>query len=268
MPFFTSPLDSCLLHYVDHHPTSQPPALTLIFLHGWPMSSAMFSHLFPPLLSSPTPLHIIAPSRRGFGKSEYTGSKPIIIDYDTFAGDTLALLTHLSDTKNGGLGDFVLIAASMGCGESLLVYNLLDATLRKRCKGFIWLGPSLPFPLAIPSNPTAPPRELWDAILKGLREDRYAFTKVAVPGIFGQGVIEGLSVKEEDLRMFENVIAQADGVAVERCIEIITAKDFTLELKSLAGSIGNEDGQMQLLVLHGECDQSAFPAYHTYPVQC
>lgn len=145
----------------------------------------------------------------------------------------------------------------MGCGESLLVYNLLAPPTLSKCKGFIWLGPSLPFPLATPQNPTAPPRELWDAILTGLREDRYAFTKAAVPGIFGHGVIDGVTVGDGDLRAFESIIAEADPVAVERCVEIITAKDFTWELKAVAGSIGGNKGKgVELLILHGEGDQS------------
>ena len=59
-----------------------------------------------------------------------------------------------------------------------------------QCTGFIWLGPSLPFPLQAESNPTAPPRELWDAILQGMRDDRVGFVKVAIHGVFGTRSIE------------------------------------------------------------------------------
>ena len=258
MPFYTSPLDGCQLHYVDHRP-STPADTTLIFLHSWPMSSAMYAHLFLPLLSAPTPLRLIAPDRRGFGKSEYTGCTPpadFSISYDTFASDTLALLSHLDEPQHGGLGPFIFVAASMGCGESLLVYDLLRAPACEKCKGFVWMGPSLPFPLATPTNPRAPPRELWDAIVAGLRDDRYAFTAAAVPGIFGSGVIEGCVVGEEDLEAFEKIIALADPVAMERCIGIITGRDFTRELEGMKGRVGGWEGGMGLLVLHGESDQS------------
>ena len=257
MPFYTSPLDDCQLHYIDHRP-SNSPSITLIFLHGWPMSSSMYAHFFLPLLSHPHPIRIIAPDRRGFGKSEYTGRTPppeFEITYDTFAADTLELLKQLCEPKTGGLGDFVFVAASMGCGESLLVYNMLPGNAKKKCKGFVWMGPSLPFPLATLDNPTAPAGELWDAILAGLREDRYAFTRAAIPGIFGHKVIEGVEVSEERLRAFEDIVSLADPVAMERCIRIITARDFTSELRKISGDIGKAEGAMKLLVLHGDMDQ-------------
>lgn len=258
MPFYSSPLDGCQLHYIDHRP-SRPAATTLIFLHGWPMSSAMYAHFFLPLLSAPSPLRLIAPDRRGFGQSEYTGCTPPVdfsITYDTFASDTLALLSHLDAPQHGGgLGPFVFVAASMGCGESLLVYDRLRAPAREQCKGFVWMGPSLPFPLATATNPRAPARELWDAILAGLRDDRYAFTAAALPGIFGSGVVEGCVVGGEDLEAFERIIALADPVAMERCIAIITGRDFTSELEGMKGRVGGGERGVGLLVLHGESDQ-------------
>ena len=115
------------------------------------------------------------------------------------------------------------------------------------------MGPSLPFPLKTERNPTAPPRELWDAIMSGLRDDRYAFTKAAMPGIFGSGTIEGVSVNEETLDAFARIIALADGVAVQRCVEIITSRDFTENLRGIAGEVGEKVG---MLILHGDSDQS------------
>lgn len=217
----------------------------------------MYAHLFLPLLTHN--IRILALDRRGFGKSEYTGCTPpknFEITYDTFATDTAALIQQLSAHENGDLGAFAFVGASMACGETLLVHSLLPETLREKCKGFVWIGPSLPFPLATPANPTAPPRELWDAILAGLRDDRYAFTRTAIPGIFGHGVIDGVAVDEETLRAFEGMVAAADPVAIERCIGIITARDLTAEIGRLAGGIGQGGGKMRMLILHGDSDQS------------
>lgn len=50
----------------------------------------------------------------------------------------------------------------------------------------------MPFPLQCEANPTAPPREVWDSILQGLRGDRVGFVKVAIGGVFGtRSVDEG-----------------------------------------------------------------------------
>lgn len=217
------------------------------------MSHLMYSHLFLPLLSHG--IRIIALDRRGFGKSEYTGFTPITITYDTFAADTVSLLKELCDEKHGGLGPFIFVGASMGCGETLLSYNLLQGKARDKCKGFIWLGPSLPYPLQTESNPTAPPRDLWDAILGGLRDDRYGFTRAAMPGIFGHKTVDGVIVKEETLQAFEGIVGMADPVAMERCIDIITTRDFRDDLKELSTQIGKGKGELGLLILHGDSDQ-------------
>jgi len=76
----------------------------------------MFEHLFVPLCETYR-FRILAPDRRGFGKSDWNSKqtdRPIT--YDTFAADVVGLLEHL-DIK-----DFVFVGASMGGAESLLTY--------------------------------------------------------------------------------------------------------------------------------------------------
>jgi non-heme chloroperoxidase len=135
MPFFTSPVDSTTLYYKYYEPDqagyrSQNQAarsLTLVFLHGWPMSSSMFEHLLVPLCETYR-LRCIAPDRRGFGKSDWNnGSESGPITFDTFVKDTVALLQHLK------VGDFIFAGASMGSAESLLVY-LGSTFVQERCK--------------------------------------------------------------------------------------------------------------------------------------
>ena len=50
----------------------------------------------------------------------------------------------------------------------------------------------------------------------------------------------------------EKMIAQADGLAMERCVQIITSKDFTDSLQRLAGA---EGGDVKALILHGDSDK-------------
>lgn len=198
-------------------------------------------------------IHCIAPDRRGSGRSEWRGpnSSKGEITYGTFAADIAALLRSVE-----GLTDFVFVRSSMGAGESLLVHELLAADDTKefpRCKGFIWLAPSLPFPLATPGNPTAPCRELWDAILNGLRTGREGFVKASIGGVFGTQA--GVHMTEEDLQFFIDLIRQNDVVAIERCVHILSRYDFSGELKALGEKVGED---FSVVIVAGKDDNSKF----------
>ncbi|ETN45903.1 uncharacterized protein HMPREF1541_00084 [Cyphellophora europaea CBS 101466] len=275
MPYLSSPIDGARLVYSDYGPpppsdsssanaelkpfqpsntltTTPLPTLaesfTLVFLHGWPMSSRMFTHLMLPL-SQNHGIRCVAPDRRGFGKSEWGGisgedkdtRQEMTTTYDTFAADTRAVLQHA-----GIDGNWAFAAASMGCGEALLACEGLEEGLKERFKGFIWMGPSLPFPLQCESNPTAPPRELWDTILQGLRDDRVGFVREAIHGVFGTRADMGLGIVSRLPPYFEDIVKQADALAVERCTMIITGRDLSEELKKV---------DRRVLVLHGDGDQ-------------
>lgn len=61
----------------------------------------------------------IAPDRRGFGQSDWSG--PNLngdINYDVFASDVVDLLEKIKP------GPFIFVGASMGTGETLLAYSL------------------------------------------------------------------------------------------------------------------------------------------------
>jgi non-heme chloroperoxidase len=257
MPFIHSSLDGTLLHYVDYRPVTNPPPFqtnyspsadcntdtALIFIHGWPMSHQMYEHLMVPLCENHR-VRCIASDRRGFGKSDWSSATTTEVTYDTFAQDTIDIV------HSAGPQRFLFVASSMGCGESLLAYLKMPADLQSRCLGFLWLGPSLPYPLATEANPSAPSRELWDMILAGFRQDRVGFTRTAMPGVFGIPFNIGVEVPETVLHRFEGLVAQADALALERCIQIITNKDLTEDLRMLDGR------KVRLVVIHGDNDQS------------
>lgn len=134
MPFFTSPVDSATLFYRYYKPDGiafrpqdrETSDITLVFLHGWPMSSRMFEHLLVPLCETYR-FPCVAPDRRGFGKSDWNTATTSSIVYDTFVADLVGLLEHL-DVKS-----FVLLGASMGTQESVLAY-LKSRSIQERCK--------------------------------------------------------------------------------------------------------------------------------------
>jgi non-heme chloroperoxidase len=271
MPFFNSSIDGALLHYVDYQPAITPPPFqpttltnhalsssktVLVFIHGWPMSARMYEHLTLKL-SETHRIRCAASDRRGFGKSEWLGKKHKNITYDTFAADTIAFVEQLELDDDE---TFVFIASSMGCGETLLAYKLMSPALQDKFRGFIWLGPSLPFPMKTDAHPEGPPRELWDMILSGFRADRTGFTRASMPGVFGIGpqFSTGIELPATVLEKFEGIVAEADPVAVERCVMAITHRDFTEELKELNGTGVN------LVVLHGDQDQGQSFRFQTY----
>jgi pimeloyl-ACP methyl ester carboxylesterase len=240
------------------------------------MSSQMYEHLNLKLCENHR-LRCIASDRRGFGKSEWSGPSSEAngdITYDTFAADTVALLDHAlpqAGIEGAGTGggkseaeaaDFVFIASSMGCAETLLAYNMLSQDMKKRCRGFIYLGPSMPYPLRTTAHPEGPPPELWDYLRAGFRSDRVGFAKASLPGVFGVGeqfgeggTMEGMGVTESQLEWFARVVGESDAVAVERCVGIMM-RDFTGELKGLGREgEGKEGGRKKVLVLHGDRDQ-------------
>lgn len=258
MPYITSPQDGASLFYIDYRPSTQvtfqpdPDSIarnkdkTLFFIHGWPMSGRMYENLMLPL-SQTHGIRCIASDRRGFGKSEWQGPEPAEVTYDTFAEDTLAIIKSVKD-----LGDFTFVASSMGCGESLLVYELMkEHGLEQQVQGFIWMGPSLPYPLKTAFSPHAPPQELWDMILDGFRQDRTAFVKASIGGVFGTQ--HGIEMSETAQEFFIDLVKQADAIAIERCCQILSNYDFNEKLKSFGSS--KSDG-VKLTVLHGGKDQS------------
>ena len=139
MPYMTSPIDGARLFYRDYRPARSPSPfqplveggqdVSLIFIHGWPMSSAMWEYFMLPLCESHR-IRCVAVDRRGFGKSEWSGtphSSTAEVDYNTFAKDTMHLLEELDLKK------IIFVASSMGCGETLLAY-FGSKWARERCK--------------------------------------------------------------------------------------------------------------------------------------
>lgn len=138
MPFFSSPVDSANLFYryyapdededLSFRPVKRKTSDTaLVLLHGWPMSSRMYEHLLVPLCETYR-FRILAPDRRGFGKSDWNSKQTAkAITYDTFVADLVGLLGHL-DIRN-----FVFVGASMGGAESVLTY-LASSFVQERCK--------------------------------------------------------------------------------------------------------------------------------------
>ena len=69
----------------------------------------------------------MAVDRRGFGKSEWSGRGGLEVTYETFANDTVHIM------QEAQVEEFVFVAASMGCGESVLAWEGSE-WVKERCK--------------------------------------------------------------------------------------------------------------------------------------
>ncbi|KAL2258380.1 hypothetical protein VTK26DRAFT_8328 [Humicola hyalothermophila] len=250
MPTFTSPVDGTSLFYRYYIPSSSPhkPAsdvqcrpLTLIFLHGWAMSSRMFDQLIVPLVESHR-YRVIAPDRRGFGNTDWNTPTTGEVTFDTFAADLVALIEHLRP------GPFVFVAASMGASESVLAYHA-SAYARENCRGFVWLGPNMPYPERCPESPTAPSAAEWDALADGFRSSEgKEFVAQQAPVVFRPDLVP---VGQRTLQFFERLALQADPIAVERTIVLIR-RPMAAELRALVETMGPD--KIPILILHGDSD--------------
>lgn len=258
MPRYTNPVDNAMLFYRDYKPLTPSTKPALLFMHGWPYSSLMYEQLLIPLCLEHG-FRCIAPDRRGFGKSDWDGPSTSEITFQTFADDTCHLLEAISP------GPFVVIASSMGPGESVLAYRstqyfrdhckvCAEPCVRRMCnerfltfriqQGFIWLAPSLPGRL---SSPNFPAEDVWNEILGGFVISRGDFTHTALPGALVGGNNDLLSA--ETLARYDYIVGEADPLAIQRCLRAFLDIDFGQMLRELG-----EGSAVPMLCIHGTND--------------
>ncbi|KAA8650806.1 alpha/beta fold hydrolase [Aspergillus tanneri] len=250
MPRFTSSVDGAQLFYRDYKPldtdeskdqckTSAQPAL--VFIHGWPYSSLMYENIAVPLCQCHN-FRCIAPDRRGFGKSDWDSPQSNgKISYTVFAQDTAHLLENVLN-----VGPFVVIASSMGPGESILAFEESEY-FRQNCKGFIWISPSLPGTLPGLDNHSTGPQAVWDSILESLATHRAEYVSSALPGTLGGKT--ALPLSPGILGQYERIVEDADALAIQLCAHIIRSVDFTGKLRRLG-----ENTAVPVLCIHGDSD--------------
>src|SRR5262245_46899562 len=88
--------------YYEDHGNGRP----VVLIHGWPLSGRSWEAQVPALFQAGH--RVVTYDRRGFGSSSQPWRG---YDYDTFAADLEALLTHLN------LREVTLVGFSMGGGE-------------------------------------------------------------------------------------------------------------------------------------------------------
>ncbi len=220
------------LHYEDHG-SGRP----VVLVHGWPLSGRSWEAQVGPLVQAGH--RVVTYDRRGFGDSSqpWTG-----YDYDTFAADLDALLTHLD------LTDVTLVGFSMGGGE-VARYVGRYGTARVRSAVFAAAVP--PYLYKSDDNPDG---GLDDATIEqfqqGVLTDRIAFLDGFTADFFnpgGKGLLDSKSGKvSEQQRQYARHIAEfASPKGTLDCITAFGRTDFRGDLAQFT---------IPTLVVHGDSD--------------
>ena len=215
------------LHYVDWG-SGKP----IVFLHGWPLSSASWEYQMVPLAAQG--FRCLAYDRRGFGHSEkpYSG-----YDYDTLAGDLKAFLDGLD------LHDVTLVGFSMGGGEVARYMKLFSGA---RVARVALVGAVTPFLLKTGTNPSGVDKSVFDQMVDGVRKDRPHFLETFGKKFFGAGLLN-FSVSNDLLDWAKGLALQASPKATIDCIRAFSETDFRADLPAI---------RVPTLVIHGDSDET------------
>ncbi|WP_308210347.1 alpha/beta fold hydrolase [Amycolatopsis iheyensis] len=199
-------------------------------IHGWPLSGRSWESQVAALVDAG--YRVITYDRRGFGQSSqpWTG-----YDYDTFAADLEALLTHLD------LREVTLVGFSMGGGE---VVRHIATYGSERVAKAVLAAAVPPYLYQSDDNPDG---GLDDATIAGfedgVRGDRLAFLKQFTTDFFSAG---GELLVSEDQRAYaQEIAAFAAPKGTLDCIAAFGRTDFRADVAKIS---------IPTLVIHGDAD--------------
>ena len=202
----------------------------LVFIHGWPLSGAMWEYQVTELTNKG--FRCITYDRRGFGKSDkpYSG-----YDYGTMAGDLKTLIDELD------LEDVTLIGFSMGGGEVAKYFKHYgDAHIAK----VILVSSVLPYMLKTDDNPDGVPQAIFDDIAKGIKNDRPAFMENFAKVFFGVATAKQ-PVSDAFLANNLTRVMEASPIATLECVNAFASTDFREDVIKI---------NVPTLVIHGDGD--------------
>ncbi|MFD9592671.1 alpha/beta fold hydrolase [Kitasatospora sp. NPDC059973] len=230
MPFL--PVDeensSVINLYYEDHGTGRP----IVLIHGWPLNGASWEKQEAALLAAGH--RVITYDRRGFGASD----KPSFgYDYDTFAADLDAVLTHLH------LRDVVLVGFSMGSGE---VTRYLGTYGSERISRAVMLGVVPPFLLKTEDNPDGVDGIVFEEIQGAIRADRPAFIAGFLADFYNVDVLGGDRVSDQVVQYSWNIGVSASAKATVDCVPTWLT-DFRADLPRI---------DVPVLIIHGDADRT------------
>ncbi len=230
MPFITSTqnnADPVKIYYEDYG-----KGKTVVFIHGWPLSGAMWEYQFTQLPQQG--LRCIAYDRRGFGKSDRPFEN---YDYDTLAADLKSILDELN------LHDVTLVGFSMGGGEIAKYFSLYGGN---RISKVVLVSAVTPYMLNTADNPDGVPQELFDKMAKEMIEDRPAFMESFNKDFFGVSLTHR-PVSDAFLTNSLTKVMDASPIATLRCAQSFSSTDFRKDIIKI---------NVPTLIIHGDKDKT------------
>jgi len=215
---------------VELHYTDQGTGAAVVLIHGWPLSGRSWESQVGVLVAAGH--RVITYDRRGFGESSQPWNG---YDYDTFAADLAALLTHLDVTGA------TLVGFSMGGGE---VVRYLSTYGTERVTKAVLASAVPPYLYASDDNPDG---GLDDATMEGFQAsitaDRPAFLDEFTKQFFSAG--RKLKVSEQQRLYALSLAFVASPKATYDCVDAFGRTDFRADVAALS---------VPTLVIHGDSD--------------
>lgn len=214
------------IHYEDHG-QGQP----VVLIHGYPLNGDSWERQHRVLLAAG--YRVVTYDRRGFGRS----SRPTTgYDYDTFAADLNALLTHLDLTEVN------LVGFSMGSGE---VTRYLGRYGSGRIRKAALFGAIPPYLLKTDDNPEGVDRSVFDDIKTTIIRDRYAYFEDFLNNFYNVDKLAPSRISDQAWQASFSVAAGASPHATYACVDTWLT-DFRADLPSI---------DVPVLVVHGTEDR-------------
>ena len=224
---FVTTADGIEIFYKDWG-SGQP----IVFSHGWPLSGDDWDNQMLFFLAQG--YRVIAPDRRGHGRSTQTGD---CHDMDHYADDLLAVVEHLD------LHDAIHVGHSTGGGE--VAHYIARHGESRVAKGAL-ISAVPPLMVQTDANPEGLPKSVFDDLQAQLAANRSEFYRALPSGPFygfnRPGVESSEAIIENWWRqgMMGGAKAHYDGIVA------FSQTDFTEDLKKIT---------VPVLVLHSEDDQ-------------
>lgn len=204
----------------------------VILIHGWPMSNEMWEYQIETLVNNNC--RVIAYDRRGFGRSSQPWNG---YDYDTMTEDLKVIIDTLE------LKNVTLVGFSMGGGEVVRYFSRHGG---KNVKKAILISAVPPFMLKTADNPDGVPKEMFDKMAEGMRNDRIGFLDEFGKDFFGIGLYNK-SLSTPLLENYRNLCAVASPRATLECATAFATTDFREEMATV---------NVPTLVIHGSADKT------------
>lgn len=204
---------------------------TLVFIHGWPLSGAMWDYQIVPLARAG--FRCLTYDRRGFGRSDKPDGS---YDYATLAGDLAELLSELD------LTDVTLIGFSMGGGE--VIEYLARHNSEGRVTRAMLVSSIVPGMLQTLENPEGVAMSVFDEMREGIENDRPAFLTEFAKTFYGVGLLSQ-PVSDAMLAATCDVGMTASPIATLQCIRTFSETSFTADLPKIT---------VPVRVIHGDAD--------------